>query len=255
MRGIGDIIAAEQPHVVCLQEVRSDIQALLSRQPFWKDFDVSSAGHGYYTLLLIRKPLRAGPPPLRSQFQNSGQGRDLTRGGLALGGGLRLIAATAHLESWCGPQATFSRQRVEQMRESLRVLDSEVSSAPFGGVGNVLFAGDVNWDDDGDGDLARLLPPGWVDTWQALHPTQAGHTYDGPANAMLMNRLRKRLDRVLCRLRDYEPAEVRMVGTKPLPGVFYDKQFRDGGSKRLPVLPSDHFGLVFTMRRKRAQQT
>ena len=116
----------------------------------------------------------------------------------------------------------------------------------------MLFAGDTNWDDekDSDGDLARLLPPGWADAWEQLHPTQAGFTYDATANAMLMGRLRKRLDRVLCRLRDYEAAEIRMVGTQALPGVTYEKQFRNGGSKRMPVLPSDHFGLVFTMRRK-----
>lgn len=41
-----------------------------------------------------------------------------------------------------------------------------------------------------------------------------------------------------------------MVGTRPLPGVTFEKQFRNGGSKQMPVLPSDHFGLVFTMRRK-----
>jgi len=207
MRGISDVVAAERPHVLCLQEVTPRIEQLLRGAPWWPDFEATSAPGGapYYTLLLLRRPLRAGPAPSRSDFANSGQGRDLTRGGLALGGGLRLVAATAHLESYCGPgEATCSRQRVEQMRESLRVLDSEVSSGAFGGIGNVLFAGDTNWDDAEDGDLARLLPAGWVDAWRALHPTQAGFTYDAPANAMLMGRLQKRLDRVLCRLRDYE---------------------------------------------------
>ena len=61
--------------------------------------------------------------------------------------------------------------------------------------------------------------------------------------------LQKRLDRVLCRLVDYEPASVRMVGTAPLCGASYEKQFRNGGSKRMPVLPSDHFGLLLTLRR------
>ena len=252
MRAIADIVAAERPHVLCFQEVTGNIERLLRASPFWSDFEASPTpvGAPYYTLLLLRRPLRAGPAPSRAPFQNSAQGRDLTRGGLDLGGGLRLIAATAHLESYLGEGATCSAERVEQMRESLRVLDSELSPAPFGGIGNVLFAGDTNWDDDEDGNLARLLPPGWCDAWATLHPTQAGFTYDATANDMLMGRLRKRLDRVMCRLRDYEPADIRMVGTTALPGVTYDKQFRNGGSKRLPVLPSDHFGLVFTMRRK-----
>ena len=257
MRGIADIVASEQPHVLALQEVTPRIESLLRAAPFWGDFDATPAPAGapYYTLLLLRRPLRAGPAPTRAPFGNSVQGRDLTRGGLALGGGLRLIAATAHLESYMGPGATSSAQRVEQMRESLRVLDSDVSAGAFGGVGNVLFCGDVNWDDDEDGDLSRLLPAGWRDAWTTLHPGQPGYTYDATANAMLMGRLRKRLDRVLLRLRDYEPAEARLVGTTPLPGVTFEKQFRNGGSKRMPVLPSDHFGLVFTMRRKRAPQS
>jgi tyrosyl-DNA phosphodiesterase 2 len=260
LAGIAAIVAAERPHVLCLQEVTPNIEALLRASPFWADFDASPAPGGapYYSLLLLRH-LNPGAQRVafqRGSFQNSGQGRDLTRGGLALGGGLRLVAATAHLESYLGPDATSSRERVEQMRESLRALDADASSGSFGGIGNVLFAGDTNWDDAEDGDLGTLLPPGWLDSWRALHPGQAGYTYDATANGMLMGSLRKRLDRVLVRLRDYEPAEARMVGTTPLPGVSYDKQFRNGGSKRLPVLPSDHFGLVFTMRRRKkaAQQ-
>lgn len=31
------------------------------------------------------------------------------------------------------------------------------------------------------------------------------------------------------------------------PAVTYQKTFRNGGSKRLPVLPSDHYGLLVTL--------
>jgi hypothetical protein len=89
-----------------------------------------------------------------------------------------------------------------------------------------------------------------------------------------------RLDRVLARLRDFRcavaagqfgsvasmkpvsdaadplplpclaPCRVvgmTRVGTEPLPGVTYTKAFRNGGSKVLPVLPSDHFGLLLRL--------
>ena len=40
---------------------------------------------------------------------------------------------------------------------------------------------------------------------------------------------------MLFKLRDYEPAEIRMVGTAPLPGVKYQKQLRGGRTVTLPV--------------------
>jgi endonuclease/exonuclease/phosphatase family metal-dependent hydrolase len=247
MRGIGELVVAEQPHIVCFQEVTPRIQTLFAAAAWWASYDVSDAPHGapYYTLLLVRRPLHAAPRAMtRAPFSNSCQGRDLLCATLELGGGVRLMAATSHLESYMGPGATSSAERVEQMRQALQLL-THAGRAPA----NVVLAGDANWDDATDGDLARLLPPGWRDAWAALHPGEPGFTYDGPANAMLLNSLKKRLDRVLFRLADYEPAAVAMVGRAPLAGAFYEKRLRGGATKRLPVCCSDHFGLLFTMRR------
>ena len=33
----------------------------------------------------------------------------------------------------------------------------------------------------------------------------------------------------------------------PTPAVKYNKVFRNGGSKQLPVLPSDHYGLLLEL--------
>jgi hypothetical protein len=44
--------------------------------------------------------------------------------------------------------------------------------------------------------------------------------------------------------------KVEIVGTTPLEGVSYEKMFR-GKPKSLPVLPSDHFGLVVTLKPKK----
>jgi hypothetical protein len=38
-----------------------------------------------------------------------------------------------------------------------------------------------------------------------------------------------------------------MVGTAVLPGVLHTHRFKNGGSKELPVLPSDHFGLLLQL--------
>jgi hypothetical protein len=40
---------------------------------------------------------------------------------------------------------------------------------------------------------------------------------------------------------------MRLVGTERIPGATYRKTFRNGGSKALPVLPSDHYGLLLEM--------
>ena len=68
--------------------------------------------------------------------------------------------------------------------------------------------------------------------------------------------LRVRLDRALLRLTHWQAESVRLVGTEALPGV---TRRRAGGERApagdappVPVLPSDHFGLLLTLRRRPA---
>ncbi len=154
------------------------------------------------------------------------------------------MAATSHLESFAGGQS-FSTERSAQLRSALGTLNA--LNAP-----NVLFAGDMNWDEKRDEDMARHLPSGWRDAWPTLQRGLPGYTYDGQANAMLGHRFQNRFDRVLFKLQHFEPASVRLVGQEPIPGVTYEKTLSNGGSKRMPVCPSDHFGVLFTMRRIKA---
>ena len=62
------------------------------------------------------------------------------------------------------------------------------------------------------------------------------------------SRLRKRLDRLFCHLDDFELESIERVGMDPIPGVTYEKETKmkkkPAQSVRLPVLPSDHFGLL-----------
>ena len=84
-----------------------------------------------------------------------------------------------------------------------------------------------------------------VDAWSQQNPRDPGLTYDGKKNAMLgpYNRLRKRLDRVFSKAAKYNLVSIVMVGTQALPGVTFVKSYKKG-PKTLPVLPSDHFGLL-----------
>lgn len=83
---------------------------------------------------------------------------------------------------------------------------------------------------------------------------QVGFTYDSKANLMLTgSRLQKRLDRIFCKLRDFEALTIEMVGTAPIPDLTYLKEKKVKGQVqmlKLPVLPSDHFGLLLKVRPK-----
>jgi tyrosyl-DNA phosphodiesterase 2 len=81
--------------------------------------------------------------------------------------------------------------------------------------------------------------------------------YDTKANPMLSanGTLQKRLDRFVCRLEDFDIDSIEMIGKDALPGVSYVKRKTiDGKDLKLvlPVLPSDHFGLILTIARRQA---
>lgn len=66
------------------------------------------------------------------------------------------------------------------------------------------------------------------------------------------SRLQKRLDRVFCHLRDFKVESIEMVGTQPIAGLTYEKERKVKGQVQLttlPVLPSDHFGLLLILKR------
>ncbi|CAL5411924.1 unnamed protein product [Camellia sinensis] len=87
-----------------------------------------------------------------------------------------MVVATSHLKSpGPGPgDQKFREERVDQAKEALTFLKKKV---------NVIFCGDMNWDDDLDGQFPS--PDGWVDAWVQLKPEENGWTYDTKSNKML----------------------------------------------------------------------
>ncbi|KAE8686670.1 glucan endo-1,3-beta-glucosidase 1-like [Hibiscus syriacus] len=135
-------------------------------------------------------------------------------------GGEILVVATSHLESPCP-----SPPKWDQM-------------------------GDMNWDDKLDSQFP--FPDGWIDPWRELRPAEDGFTYDTKSNHMLSgNRsLRKRLDRFICKMKDFKVSGVEMIGMEPIPGLSYTKEKSYRQEKKLlelPVLPNDHYGLLLTI--------
>ncbi|KAI3495189.1 hypothetical protein L1887_37405 [Cichorium endivia] len=245
MRAIGDIIQLHSPDVICLQEVTPDIYAIFQRANWWKSYKCSlsfdnAVTRPYFCMQLSKLPVKSFSC---KQFSYSAMGRELCITELSLHENTPLVIATTHLESPCpGPpkwDQMYSKERVKQANESVDFLNSNP---------NVIFCGDMNWDDKLDG--AFPLPDGWIDAWTELNPKEIGWTYDTKSNPMLSanRKLQKRLDRFLICLRDFEAESVKMVGTEPIPEVTYLKQKKGGKELELPVLPSDHFGLLLSMR-------
>ncbi|RID48656.1 hypothetical protein BRARA_I05159 [Brassica rapa] len=247
MRAIGHLIQLHSPHLICFQEVIPEIYEIFRKSNWWKEYTCSvsvdaAQSRGYYCMLLSKVGMKSSSC---KSFRNSIMGRDLSVAEVEVPGRKPLVLATSHLESPCpGPpkwDQMYSRERVEQANEAIEHLRANP---------NVVFGGDMNWDDKLDGKFP--LPDKWVDVWEVLKPGDLGFTYDTKANPMLSgNRaLQKRLDRFFCRLDDYELGGIEMVGKEALPGLSYVKEKRVRGDVKkleLPVLPSDHFGLLLTL--------
>ncbi|XP_002962993.2 uncharacterized protein LOC9661184 [Selaginella moellendorffii] len=245
MEAIGELIRQHQPHVICFQEVTTSIYAIFQRSNWWSGYRCSvsselAAKRAYFCLQLSKLPIDKF---YRNPFHNTIMGRELCLADIDCGNSTQLVVATTHLESPCPAppkfDQMFSAERVAQMKEALATLKP---------LPNVVFGGDMNWDDKLDGQPP--LENGWMDAWTQLRAKEPGLTYDAKANPMLTgSRLQKRLDRVFYHFRDFEVESIEMIGTKPIPGLTFEKETKKSLLK-LPVLPSDHFGLVLKIRKK-----
>ncbi|PKI79069.1 uncharacterized protein LOC116206329 [Punica granatum] len=246
MKAIGDLIQLHSPDVICFQEVTPTIYEIFLQSSWWKFYccSVSSADayeRPYFCMQLSKLPAKSFTC---KPFNNSIMGRELCIAELEI----PLVVATSHLESPCPAppkwDQMYSKERVDQARELIPLLDKNP---------NVIFAGDTNWDDKLDGNFP--LQEGWVDAWAHLRPVENGWTYDTKSNRMLSgNRtLQKRLDRIMCKLQDFKVSGIEMIGMEAIPGLSYCKEKKIGKEMKqlvLPVLPSDHYGLLLTISRQ-----
>ncbi|KAF5176063.1 Tyrosyl-dna phosphodiesterase [Thalictrum thalictroides] len=250
MKALGDLIQQHSPDVICFQEVTPNIYDIFQQSSWWKAYSCSvstemSNSRPYFCMLLSRLPVKSFKC---KPFSNSIMGRELCLTEIEVQEGKSLVVATSHLESPCpGPPTwdqMFSKERVAQAKEAVIFLNNSP---------NVVLGGDMNWDDKLDGQFP--LSDGWVDAWAALRPREDGYTYDTKSNQMLTGnkKLQKRLDRFFCNFHDYKIVSVDIIGTEAIPSLQYCKEKKVKNEVKklmLPVLPSDHYGLLLTICKK-----
>ncbi|KAL2628297.1 hypothetical protein AAZV13_07G224100 [Glycine max] len=250
MKAIGDLVQFHSPDFICFQEVTPNIYDIFKRSTWWSGYRCSVSSEmdysrPYFCMVLSKLPVKSFS---KKPFSNSIMGRELCIAEVEAARGTSLVIATSHLESPSpGPpkwDQMFSKERVVQANEAINLLKKQP---------NVVFGGDMNWNDNLDGQYP--LQDGWVDAWSQLRPNENGWTYDTKANQMLTgNRtVQKRLDRFICRLTDFKITSVDMIGMEAIPGVSYNKEKKVRKEIKqlvLPILPSDHYGLLLTISSK-----
>ncbi|XP_050288503.1 uncharacterized protein LOC126727078 [Quercus robur] len=247
MKALGDLIQLHSPELICFQEVTPNIYDIFCHSSWWKVYHCSVStemanSRPYFCMLLSKLPVKSFSC---KPFTNSIMGRELSVAEVEVQRGKTFVVATSHLESPCPAppkwDQMYSKERVEQAKEAINFLKKNP---------NVVYGGDMNWDDKLDGQFP--FPDGWVDAWQELRPGENGWTYDTKSNQMLSgNRtLQKRLDRFICNLRDFKISGIDMIGMDAIPGLSYSKEKKvrkEVKKLELPVLPSDHYGLLLTI--------
>jgi tyrosyl-DNA phosphodiesterase 2 len=253
IEAIGKIIKENDPHIIFLQEVTPEIMEVTFKSEWFKKRGYKCAQNilgllqlPYFVLVISKLQFRK--PGLTHDFINSSMGRSLRLEYLKYKD-ITITAASTHLESPVGPwvqggrEDMFSPQRKAQLRQSFEVIGEKCLKGDF-----CIFGGDMNWNDvlkrkRNDGLLP--LPSGWKDCWleDPTHKGDPGYTYDAKSNAMLLGYLKNRLDRIFWKGESFSLNRVEMIGKEAIPGVMYLKKTKST-EKMLPVLPSDHYGLL-----------
>ncbi|XP_073264817.1 uncharacterized protein [Populus alba] len=180
MEALGELIQLHSPDVICLQEVIPDIYDIFQQSSWWKAYQCSvsseiASSRGYFCMQLSKLPVKSFST---KPFMKSIMGRKLCIAELEVPGKKSLVVATSHLESPCPAppkwDQMFSKEGVDQAKEAINLLKKN---------SNVIFCGDMNWDDKLDGQFPS--PDGWVDAWVELKLGDDGWTYDTKSNQML----------------------------------------------------------------------
>jgi tyrosyl-DNA phosphodiesterase 2 len=225
-RAIADLLSRVRPDIMVFQEITPAALSIFLTQPWiqehYRRAAVVGGRAGNYGLLMLsrlpvaqvtyaRLPTRMSRGFLRADF---------------IVGGRPLVVCCVHLDS--GKRSV--RLRGRQLRRVFRALRS---------ADDAVVLGDFNMRDSED---ARIVPP-YRDVWPMLRPTADGFTEDTAINVMRFDSKNKhrqvRFDRVLHKGGGWAPTGIDLLGTQPI------------SSSHPRVFPSDHFGVLCRLDRRR----
>ncbi len=209
-----------QPDVIGFQEMTSISDAFFADQ----NIDFSRIYHRiraelpdwqwYWEGLYSRLPI--GESSGRFSYRHSEMGRGIT---ILHVPEYDLVVGCTHLES----ENEHALRRDQLSRAILHLEDFETR--------NIILVGDTNARKDER--LNDLLPRHWRDAWEFLKPDDPGYTVNSKVNPMGYGKRQARLDRCFYYCKDFQPTQIKLVGTEP--------EKTESGQK---FLPSDHFGLL-----------
>ncbi len=227
-------VSYHDPDVLCLQEVKPNIYAVLIKNlKNYKYHYPSKISFGYGCVILSKLPITK---TLSCPFASSQMGRILEivktdypyqsveDDGIGIEK-RQIIIATTHFES-IFQRASPNTEKLNQFKESHTVLNQVYNMFK-----NVIFCADTNILPSEEKDFIPTESTDvWADSWKLVGSPNEKFTYDGDENIYLQLKAcsyRNRLDRILFRTDNCEIDSFQLV--KGLDGL---------------TEPSDHFGVL-----------
>jgi endonuclease/exonuclease/phosphatase family metal-dependent hydrolase len=219
------ILKDSDADIIALQEVAPWFVVELKREPWVKKYYLMEDNGRFVSCvgqtILSRFPIES----FRAVDLPGRQKRQAAVARLRVGG-RSLEVGCVHLESPLKDGLTRAKQ-LDLLWPLLR------------GADDGMLVGDFNFGDGEQPDSAHL-DGAYVDFWKALRPSEKGFTWDIEASDMAAQgsfpgEKSRRMDRILVRSKVWKPAEIRIIGDRPL-------RERDKS-----LFPSDHFGLIGVM--------
>jgi len=213
-----------KPDLIALQEVAPWMLVDLQRQPFFRDYRLTVIGNRVSAPGGVFLAARTAVRDPRIVVIPSRQDRCALVADIEVTGGI-IQVATVHLESFLED----GEIRAQQLR---------AVAAALAGADEAMILGDCNFG-NGEQPETAAIPQGFTDLWSQLKGDVPGFTWDRALNpsanaGSFAGEASRRLDRIFLKSKRWQPAEMELVGVRPV---------AVGGD----LHPSDHFGVYLRL--------
>uniref|UniRef100_A0A8R7TME8 Endonuclease/exonuclease/phosphatase domain-containing protein n=1 Tax=Triticum urartu TaxID=4572 RepID=A0A8R7TME8_TRIUA len=212
MQAISRLVYQHSPDVIFFQEMTPYILKIFQSFSWWKEYHSSPISQEQqkeknFCMMLSKFRLENYAC---WKFTTTATGKSYLEADINLCPGSTTMKpiriATTQLECPCPPEPMHCMERYTQAEHAVTALSS---------AENVVFGGDMCWNDDTD--LPFPLPDGWADaspsgrwTYDALWNEKVGEF--GGAYRASHKSLQRRSDRFVCKLNDYKQGSIVTIG-------------------------------------------